>query len=301
MDKTPDDVNISDKVLIGLLYAFSIYFLFNESRQFINQGFEYLLSAWNYTDILPPIFIITVISLNLVVYVKNKDKKIQESSGEEGTEEESSVDLYSPNNFKQTIHALASLLMWAKLLYFLRIFYTTGYLIRMLTTVIWEMKIFLIILFLIYFAFGEAFLRVSEASDPEAAFITNYAMAWVYAYRLSIGDGDTSTFFDTIQPTTLWILWCLCLLLTNIVMLNMLIAIIGQSFEEVTSMQKPASYKERAAIISENAFLIPVYRKREMNDWNSYIITAMEVTEQEEADPSAKLVDQFSAIEEQFN
>jgi len=184
-----------------------------------------MISIWNYTDILPPIFIITVVSLHLIVYYKSKDD-----------------DSYDPNNFIETIHSVACLLMWAKFLYFLRIFYTTGYLIRMLSNVIWDMKVFLLILFLVYFGFGEAFLRLSENSDPEASFILNYAYCWVYAYRLSLGDTAADTFNDTIQPTTLWIVWCICLLLTNIVMLNMLIAIIGESFGIVNSMQKQASY-----------------------------------------------------------
>ena len=88
--------------------------------------------------------------------------------------------------------------MWFKLLYFLRIFGPTGYLIRMITVVIWDMKIFLLILFLMYFGFGEAFLRLSENSDEEAQFIINYAYAWVYAYRLSLGDTATDTFFYTV-------------------------------------------------------------------------------------------------------
>lgn len=95
------------------------------------------------------------------------------------------------------------------------------------------MKIFLLILFIVYFGFGEAYLRLSEASemvDPELRFIKNYADAWVYAFRLSLGDTDTEVFHDTIQPITIWILWVICFILTNIVMLNMLIAIIGESY-----------------------------------------------------------------------
>lgn len=122
-----------------------------------------------------------MVSLHLVVFYKEKNDST-----------------YDPNNFIETIHSVASLLMWAKLLYFLRIFYATGYLIRMISNVVWDMKIFLLILFLMYFAFGEAFLRLSESSDPEVSFIKNYAMAWVYAFRLSMGDTATDTFNDTI-------------------------------------------------------------------------------------------------------
>jgi len=97
-------------------------------------------------------------------------------------------DNYDPSDFIYTIHSVATLLMWIKFLYFLRIFRSTGYLVRTLTDVIYDMKVFLLILFIVYFGFGEAFLRLSEKSDPEAQFIMNYAYCWVYAFRLSVGD-----------------------------------------------------------------------------------------------------------------
>jgi hypothetical protein len=65
-----------------------------------------------------------------------------------------------------SVHSVACLLMWTKLLYFLRIFRLTGYFIRMLTDVMFDMRIFMLILTLVYFAFGEAFLRISEESLP---------------------------------------------------------------------------------------------------------------------------------------
>jgi len=76
-------------------------------------------------------------------------------------------------------------------------------------------------------------------------------------------------------------------------MLNMLIAIIGESFGTVNSMQKQASYQERARIIAENDFLIPKSRKRDMNDELNYLITAIEITEAEEIDSSKVVQDQF--------
>lgn len=43
-----------------------------------------------------------------------------------------------------------------------------GYLIRMLNTMIYRVKIFLLVLFIIYLAFGEAFMRLSEGSSEKA-------------------------------------------------------------------------------------------------------------------------------------
>lgn len=86
------------------------------------------------------------------------------------------------------IHALASLLMWVKLLYFLRIFKSTGYLIRMLTEVMYSMRVFLTVFCIVLIGFGESFLRFSEMSPPDHQFILHYADSFVYTFRLAIGD-----------------------------------------------------------------------------------------------------------------
>jgi len=55
-----------------------------------------------------------------------------------------------------------SLLIWLKLLYFLRIFEKTGYLISIIIEVVKEMKYFLFILMLTVFAFGDSLAQVSS-------------------------------------------------------------------------------------------------------------------------------------------
>lgn len=67
----------------------------------------------------------------------------------------------------------------------------------MLSTVVYDMRIFLFILLIVYMGFGEAFLRLSENSE-NAHFIQNYAYSIVYSFRLSIGDTDTDSFDETL-------------------------------------------------------------------------------------------------------
>ena len=58
---------VADKVLCALLLLFSVYFLTNEVRQLIHNGFGYLASFWNYVDLLPPCLIIAIVSIKLKV------------------------------------------------------------------------------------------------------------------------------------------------------------------------------------------------------------------------------------------
>lgn len=124
--------------------------------------------------------------------------------------------------------------MWVKLLYFLRLFNSTGYLVRTLIAVIWDMRIFLLILAIVYCGFGEAFLRLADPmEDEEEKFITNFANAFVFIYRMSLVDNNTDAFELNKQPTTLWILFIIAGIVLPIIMLNLLIAIISLSFERI--------------------------------------------------------------------
>ena len=103
------------------------------------------------------------------------------------------------------------------------------------------MKVFLCIFFIVNVSFGEAFLRLSEMRE-ESSFIPNYAYSLIYSFRLSLGDTDTDAFDANLQPVTIWFIFVFCALYTNVVMLNLLIAIISKSFENVSDNENQAHY-----------------------------------------------------------
>lgn len=88
-----------DLAMMIILGLFAAYFLTNEMRQFRKDGLKYLASIWNYIDIIPPIGIFIMLSINLVG---------------------KAVDVN--NTFERVVQSIATFFMWFKLLYFLRIF-----------------------------------------------------------------------------------------------------------------------------------------------------------------------------------
>jgi hypothetical protein len=58
--------------------------------------------------------------------------------------------------------SLGSLLLWLKLLYFLRIYRSTGYLVRMIVQVIQEMKVFLLFLLITILAVSDSQISIQE-------------------------------------------------------------------------------------------------------------------------------------------
>jgi hypothetical protein len=119
------------------------YFMANEIKQLRTEGFEYLISVWNYIDLIPP-FGIYLISLLLLI------------------DQLSSFELSL--SIVRTILSLTTFFMWFKFLYFLRIFKSTGYLIRMIFEVIKDMRNFFLVLLITIAAFGDSFLRISLAN-----------------------------------------------------------------------------------------------------------------------------------------
>jgi hypothetical protein len=134
---------------------------------------------------------------------------------------------------KVTIQAIVSFFMWFKLLYFLRMFKDTGYFIRMIVYVVHDIRFFLMVLFISLIAFGDAFLSLSLANESEEnRFVFNLLNSTIYTYRIILGDFDTEQ-FGLVSTGLVWLLFLLCTLFNMIIMLNLLISIISESFANV--------------------------------------------------------------------
>lgn len=127
------------------LLIFSTYFVSNEVRQLIREGTEYIISVWNYIDLIGPIGVIFTIIICLTDFA---GKDIDET-------------------MLRCVYSVTTLFMWIKLLYFLRIFKSTGYLIRLIVEVVSDMGIFLLVLLITLTAFGDAMLRLSLSNSHD--------------------------------------------------------------------------------------------------------------------------------------
>jgi len=215
-----------------ILCLFSAYFILNEIKQLFDNPLEYLSSVWNYVDIIPPVGIFTLVALFF-------------------------LDIKGIEEIERQIQAVTTFFMWLKLLYFMRIFKNTGYLIRMIITVIYDMRHFLLVLLVALIAFGDTFLVISLGNDEENQFTSGFINSIIYTYCVILGGFDPADYDNSIAYIFVMTLFLLCTVFNMIVMLNLLIAIISESFANVNSNAKNAMYQEMAALISENNYLIP--------------------------------------------
>lgn len=120
-------------IIVGL----SIYFLFNEFVQLKDDIGGYFLSVWNYIDILPPVLALSCMAVEHFTLFDNLDDSMQ------------------------YFHSFTTFVSWLKLLYFMRIFKNTGHLIRIIVDVIYDMRHFLLVLFITILAYSDALSSLS--------------------------------------------------------------------------------------------------------------------------------------------
>lgn len=174
------------------------------------DGLNYLKSVWNYIDIVTPCTILTVLTINLLKIPIGEERE-------------------------RILQAIGVFFMWYKFLYFFRLSKSFGYLTRLIIIVITDMRHFLIVLFFTLVAFGDTFLTISNGNKDEGheKFVHGFFDAIVYTYMIILGGFKIDDFRNSIGTNLLITFFIMCTLFNTIVMLNLLIAIISETFSIV--------------------------------------------------------------------
>mmetsp|Transcript_24245 Transcript_24245/g.23840 ORF Transcript_24245/g.23840 Transcript_24245/m.23840 type:complete len:124 (+) Transcript_24245:1049-1420(+) len=117
-----------------MIIGFTVYFSLFEAFQFRQGKISYLKKVWNYLDVST-----YVLNLAYVIVVTSQADPLS----------------------VRPLGAIIILLMWTKLLYFLRLFLPTLYMISMIIQVFYDMYTFVIVMALAMVAFGNALYVIS--------------------------------------------------------------------------------------------------------------------------------------------
>jgi uncharacterized membrane protein len=124
--------------------------------------------------------------------------------------------------------------------------------------------------------FSDTYLTISNGNIPEERFVTSFTDSIIYVYRIILGDFNVEEFGYVAVPLC-YALFIICTIFNTIVMLNLLIAIISESFSNVKSNSAQASFKEMASMIAENAYIIPEDVKHNYADKSRYILVVTDL------------------------
>ena len=217
--------SVATIVFCVIILFSACYMAWIEYQQIKFHGLDYVRSFWNLIDLVS-------LLLNIVTMV---------------------CDLAGvrPEDVA-TLAAVAVVFMWLKVFYFLRIFNATASLVRMIIEIAHDMKYFFVVLMLAVVAFANAFY-ILTVNQPSVDALVPYS--FVFSYRMGLGDFDTDSFGETKDEILLWVLWFVNTLLINIMLLNLLIAIMGDTFERVLETMENSMLKEITQMMQENEFL----------------------------------------------
>jgi len=170
----------------------------------------------------------------------------------------------------RTVSSVAIVLLWMKFFYFLRIFDSTAPLIRMIVEITADIRPFLLVLVVAIFGFANGFFllalnRSSEVPEGEESyrFLTTYIEALRYVYLLGLGEFGVDEFAGK-DETVLWIFFIIASIFILIVLLNLLIAIMSDTFAKVAATSDQAMMREHLQLIMENKQLPSLRRLKEV-------------------------------------
>ena len=117
-----------------------------------------------------------------------------------------------------------------KILYYLRTLQEFGYLIRMITEVMKDMYTFLVVMTVTIFAFSEASYSLNNNKQRDERVFGSYFESITFTFFNAMGELNVDGFQDL---SIAWVIFFLCALFNLIVMLNLLIAIISETYDRV--------------------------------------------------------------------
>lgn len=149
----------------------------------------------------------------------------------------------------------------------------------MVLEVIKDIRYFIFIFVLTIIAFAHAwFVYLKNGGDDGGSFKSVWN-ALGYTYRLSLGDFDVDK-YGSYHIEISWIFFILATFLLQIVLINLLISIVADTFTRIKGNYNIIMYKDMLHMIIENRFLafgpLPPYLR------NKHLLMAIPITESSE-------------------
>ena len=219
-----------------LLIALTLYFAFYEFVCMVRDGWSYIFDIFNYIDLVS-------FSLNvyLVYATVVNDYNVKDRSTIRG--------------FAMT----AVVLMWFKAFYWLRLFKSTSFYVRLIRETLWDVRYFMILFLFILMTFGNALMILNEKREPQLFqnfFNLKFPSAVLNQYILSLGEFDTENFESNGEDILVWLIFIGTTFITNVTFLNMLIAIMGDTFDRVSEVKDQSALKEKIQILADYVIVV---------------------------------------------
>lgn len=197
--------------------------------------------------------------------------------------------------------ACTTAIYWLNALTYLRMFENTSAFVRMVTEIVKDIRYFLLIFFMGLFAMAMIFF-ILERGDQNNILdgypVPSYFNSFMYSFLQAQGEFGQGAYPDSHYTTILWFILILNLMFVNITLLNLLIAIMGDTFDRVKDIEQEAKFREQSNFISDFAFIFP-FEKYAKKPYIIYL--AVERDEDEDGDDLDGWTGKLSEMRRQFN
>ena len=182
-------------------------------------------------------------------------------------------------NKQRTWAAISICFLWLKLFDWMRLFDGTAFFMRLLGDTIWDIKYFLVIMFIVYEGFGSAFhiIDMSRQANEEGSIMTYLARMWFvnsfqYTYLLGLGEFDLENATNGSNIILFYGLFNISTFLIMIVLLNMLIAVMSDTYDKVREDTEKFKRKTALDLMSEYIKLIDCesLSRKNMTLWQKF-------------------------------
>ena len=160
--------------------------------------------------------------------------------------------------------SVAIFLMWIKLFYWMRLFKSFSAFIVMIAEIIKDIKVFLVMLIISLCAFANIIYalnlnRLDSGLAPVYDSLVNFAPvdATIHAYLLGLGDFNKDNYSEE-DATVTWIMFILATFIVQLIFMNLLIAIMGESFARITNIMQQSTLKDICKIMDDHIWLLKI-------------------------------------------
>ena len=211
-------------------------------RQSLSLGWVVLARMWSIIDLLSIVFNFVLVFSDLVYQIQTKDLRI--------------------------IEAFLSILMWFKSLYYLSLIGEIAPLVDIIFVIMNDIKYFTIIFAISLMAFINAFYVLGKNQMEDAGgddnLVPQYS-TWLgsaqHVYLSALGEFDTEFYFNSDMTPWLIILFLGMSFFMCIHLLNMLIAIMGESFSHNNEIKESKKRMQQLAFVVDNWWIDPIRNK----------------------------------------
>jgi len=272
---------------MGIALILWIKFFIVEFKQIIDDPNEYIKDYWNWIDMISQILNLTF----LIMFFMDVSSWNENLHGDS----------------MRSVGAVACFLLWIKVFYWMRLFAPTAHFITLIFQTIADVKIFTLMLVIILFAFANFFyiidqnavLAISrgeiEAPYVDTFFGNTYMDSVLSMYLLGMGEFGLDAYKEGPNSKMALTFFILGTFLVLVVFMNMLIAIMGDTFGNVQAKSEENSLREQVAMINDFLTLLSI---KDVFKGKRYIIRLKEDVIQGEV--AADLVAEIDVVKQEM-